>query len=224
MNKTGRKRSSPERNQQLRRHSLRSGRRGRRFESCHSDHWLCHSFFRTFSDCWRFPSQPPIPLPKPNTDLRSRDAWRPRLARVTLDQRRVQGMPGARCTRGLVCKAHKKMRTRAYRFSGEHPAFPAQWLYGLCRDLLGDEFLFVTVAAGFWPRRSGWIASATDNLTPATGAGTTRFCRTHQRRSSARGHGLTGTTRPARTARARRCRVHRNPARNQRRRTIAPQG
>src|SRR6266436_2944416 len=22
---------------------------------------------------------------------------------------------------------HKKMRTRAYRFSGEHPAFPAQW-------------------------------------------------------------------------------------------------
>jgi hypothetical protein len=27
-----------------------------------------------------------------------------------------------------------KMRTRAYRFSGEHPAFPAQWLYG-------DEFV-----------------------------------------------------------------------------------
>ena len=27
-------------------------------------------------------------------------------------------MPGARCTRGLVCKLHKKMRTRAYRFSG----------------------------------------------------------------------------------------------------------
>jgi hypothetical protein len=31
---------------------------------------------------------------------------------------RVQGMPGARCTRGLACKMHKKMRTRAYRFSG----------------------------------------------------------------------------------------------------------
>ena len=27
-------------------------------------------------------------------------------------------MPGARCTRGLVCKMHKEMRTRAYRFSG----------------------------------------------------------------------------------------------------------
>src|SRR3954454_25072747 len=57
-------------------------------------------------------------------------------------------MPGARCTRGLVCKCTSKKRTRAYRFSGEHPTSPAQWLYGLWRDLLGDEFLFVTVAAG----------------------------------------------------------------------------
>ena len=45
--------------------------------------------------------------------------------------KRAQGMPGARCTRGLVCKLHKEMRTRAYRFSGNTPAFPAQWLYGL---------------------------------------------------------------------------------------------
>jgi hypothetical protein len=30
-----------------------------------------------------------------------------------------------------VRNVHKKMRTRAYRFSGEHPAFPAQWFYGL---------------------------------------------------------------------------------------------
>jgi hypothetical protein len=34
-----------------------------------------------------------------------------------------------------------------------------------------------------------------------------------RRRSSARSLGLTGTTRPARASRARRCRVHRNPAR-----------
>src|SRR4051812_7477117 len=32
-------------------------------------------------------------------------------------------------------------RTRAYRFSGNTPASPAQWLYGLWRALLGDEFL-----------------------------------------------------------------------------------
>jgi len=35
-----------------------------------------------------------------------------------LESQREQGMPGARCTRGLVCKMHKEKRTRAYRFSG----------------------------------------------------------------------------------------------------------
>ena len=42
----------------------------------------------------------------------------------------------------------KQERTRAYRFSGGNPAFPAQWLYGLLRALPGDEFLFVTVTGG----------------------------------------------------------------------------
>ena len=32
-----------------------------------------------------------------------------------------------------------KKRTRAYRFSGSSPAFPAQWFYGLCRALPGDR-------------------------------------------------------------------------------------
>ena len=32
-----------------------------------------------------------------------------------------------------------KKRTRAYRFSGGNPAFPAQWLYGLLRALPGDR-------------------------------------------------------------------------------------
>ena len=32
--------------------------------------------------------------------------------------------------------------------SGEHPTSPAQWLYGLCRDLPGDEFWVDSVAAG----------------------------------------------------------------------------
>src|SRR5258705_12471425 len=47
-------------------------------------------------------------------------------------------MPGARCTGGLTCKIAKK-RTRAYRFSGGNPAFPAQWFYGLLRALPGDQ-------------------------------------------------------------------------------------
>src|SRR5712672_3793264 len=33
----------------------------------------------------------------------------------------------------------QKKRTRAYRFSGGNPAFPAQWLYGLLRALPGDQ-------------------------------------------------------------------------------------
>jgi hypothetical protein len=55
-------------------------------------------------------------------------------------------MPGARCTRGLACKMMQTLRTRAYRFSGNTPASPTQWLYGLCRARPGDEFVFVTVA------------------------------------------------------------------------------
>jgi hypothetical protein len=42
---------------------------------------------------------------------------------------------------------HIKMRTRAYRFSGEHPAFPAQWFYGLLRALLGEPGSFGIVRA-----------------------------------------------------------------------------
>ena len=48
-------------------------------------------------------------------------------------------MPGARCTRGLVCEVHKRKCTRAYRFSGGNPAFPAQWFYGFLRALPGDR-------------------------------------------------------------------------------------
>ena len=53
--------------------------------------------------------------------------------------KRAQGRPGARCTRGLVCNVHRRTRTRAYRFSGSIPAFPAQWLYGLLRALPGER-------------------------------------------------------------------------------------
>jgi hypothetical protein len=31
--------------------------------------------------------------------------------------------------------------------AGNNPAFPAQWVDGLCCALLGDEFLFVAVAS-----------------------------------------------------------------------------
>ena len=56
-------------------------------------------------------------------------------------------MPGARCTGGLVCKKSGETHT-SIQGSGEHPTFPAQWFYGLCRALPGDEFLFASVAGG----------------------------------------------------------------------------
>ena len=49
------------------------------------------------------------------------------------------------------------------------------------------------------------------NLTPATGARTTRLCRTLQRRSSGARRSLTNKVRPATSLARRRCRVHRIP-------------
>ena len=75
----------------------------------------------------------------------------PELCVTCRPQREQEGAGKAGCAlhpRSRAQLAHRK-RTRAYRFSGNTPASPAQWLYGLWRDLLGDEFLFVTVAAGF---------------------------------------------------------------------------
>ena len=45
-------------------------------------------------------------------------------------KQRAQGMPDARCTRGLVCNVHEKC---AHEHTGQrsNPTFPAQWLYGL---------------------------------------------------------------------------------------------
>ena len=54
-------------------------------------------------------------------------------------RQRAQGRPGARCTRGLACNCAQRTRTRAYRFSGNTPAFPAQWLYGLLRALVSAK-------------------------------------------------------------------------------------
>src|SRR5258707_6281024 len=93
-------------------------------------------------------------------------------------------MPGARCTGGLACKIAKQ-RTRAYRFSGGNPAFPAQWFYGLLRALPGDQ-------ACLTPSSARLLA----DLTPASGR-------------------QNDTTWPYASGRARlvRCRVHRIPTR-----------
>src|SRR4029077_12744566 len=77
----------------------------------------------------------------PNTHPRSRGAMRP--SYEILAPQKIEGAGNAGCAlhpRSRVQDAQKE-RTRAYRFSGGNPAFPARWLYGLCRALPGDEFV-----------------------------------------------------------------------------------
>ncbi len=86
---------------------------------------------------------------------------------------RVRAAPAVSCALG-----NKKMRTRADRFGGNTPAFPAQWFDGLCRALPGDR-LFDTIA----PKR----CEPPGNLTPALGAsGPHGFAGASSRRTSAR--------------------------------------
>jgi hypothetical protein len=102
--------------------------------------------------------------------LSRRDAPELYLVACPLHDERAQGRPGARCTRGLVCNVHKEVRTRAYRSSGEHPAFPAQWLDGLCRALLGDEFLLPPSPCELTAKAEpGWATSAFTKLDASHG-------------------------------------------------------
>jgi hypothetical protein len=95
-------------------------------------------------------------------------------------------MPDARCTRGLACKTGNE---NAHEHTGSAEALRHSLRNGFTAYTAlssASEFVFVTVAAGLTADRPGWIDFATDSLAPATGVGTTRFCRTQQRRSSAR--------------------------------------
>ena len=74
--------------------------------------------------------------------------------------KRAQGRPGARCTRGLVCKMHIGKRTRAYRFSGGIPAFPAQWF---------TAYTALSPVTGLSCHRHPREVLLPANLTPASG-------------------------------------------------------
>src|SRR5258707_7742934 len=67
-------------------------------------------------------------------------------------------MPGARCTRSLACKIKQAYERSHHGHTGNHPAFPAQWFYGLLRALPGDQ-------ACLTPSPALLIA----DLTPASG-------------------------------------------------------
>src|SRR3984885_7117386 len=68
-------------------------------------------------------------------------------------------MPGARCTRSLVCAMGSKYAHEySQRATGKHPTFPHAMVYGLYRALPGDRLSC--------HRR---YADSSANLTPASG-------------------------------------------------------
>jgi hypothetical protein len=128
-------------------------------------------------------------------------------------QKREQGMPGARCTRGLVCKSCTKKAHTSIQVQRRQSGIPCAMVLRLMPCSPRRRIRLVTVAAGLRLRRSGWIASATDSLAPATGVGTTRFCRTQPASFVLRaGCSLTGNP-PCDHLARRRYRVHRIPSR-----------
>src|SRR5712672_4585681 len=56
-------------------------------------------------------------------------------------QTRALGMPGARCTRGLVCTCSDRTHTSSNEYTGIARHSRTQWFYGLCRALPGDRAL-----------------------------------------------------------------------------------
>src|SRR3984957_19893069 len=81
------------------------------------------------------------------------------LSSPALFDQRAQGMPGARCTRSLVCAVGSKYAheysQRVYR---NHPAFPAQWF---------TAYTVLSPVIGFLATVAGGVAST--DLTTASG-------------------------------------------------------
>jgi hypothetical protein len=91
------------------------------------------------------------------------------------------------------CPPHPQPRVRSlseahecshHGHTGNHPAFPAQWFYGLFRALPGDEFVLSPSLADYGSSNPVELDFASASLTPATGARTTRLHRPLKRRSS----------------------------------------
>jgi hypothetical protein len=102
---------------------------------------------------------------------------RPRLDRSSRPMR-AQGRPGARCTRGLVCNVDKKC---AHEHTGPAESIRPSLRNGLTAyAVLSPETNSSCLRHRRISGRSkpGWARTTSADLTPATGARTTRFCRT----------------------------------------------
>ena len=118
-----------------------------------------------------------------HTQLRILAAGGARGFAETSANQRAQGMPGAQCTRSLACdeNKHTSVVTTVTPESSRHSprnGFTAYAVLSPATSSCCHRHPRIEVLSA----RSGRRASA--NLAPATGARTTRFCRTQKRRSS----------------------------------------
>jgi hypothetical protein len=126
---------------------------------------------------------------------------------------REQGMPDARCTRGLVCNCTSKKRTRAYR-AAENIRHSLRNGFTAYLALTPEyRALLASVALRNPALRPGRAFVPPQDLTPTTEASgphdfAVRFGTARLARSKDRSRSL---SRPAIPIRARCCRVHRNP-------------
>ena len=130
----------------------------------------------------------------------SRGAMRPKFSKNFLPK---EGAGNAGCTlhpRSRVQTVRKKTHT-SIQVQSEHSGIPCAMALRLMPCSPRRRIRLVTVAAGLMADRPGRIDLATGSLAPATGVGTTRFCRTQQRHSSCAPCSLT-ENRPANTPHA----------------------
>ena len=72
-------------------------------------------------------------------------------------------------THGPLCERWQQESAQRHTGEAKHPAFPAQWLYGLCRALLGERCTLAPVALRLTMRAPGRAATSPQRLTPACG-------------------------------------------------------
>jgi hypothetical protein len=78
-------------------------------------------------------------------------------------------MPGARCTRSLVCAIGSKYAHEySQRATGNHPTFPHAMVYGLYRALPGDRLSCHRHLRKPGSSAPGWADLPSANLTPAS--------------------------------------------------------
>jgi hypothetical protein len=131
------------------------------------------------------PILPSLPWIGLNMPSHSRDAWRPKFCiSLALLKRRGRGEDRVRAAPAVSqAIVHQKMRPRAYRFSGEHPAFPAQWPYGLYEFALVTGFLATIIGRDFRLRQ---LDASTGTSGPHDFA--VRVCRARQSQPSRPSH------------------------------------